>query len=109
VLAVVDPVEDDVLRRPPRHPDEPMLGPAQWRFIVATGLLLAAVTLGVADGARSSRRDRKRQARTATYERRRQSLELENTGELAPTRRRGVEWAVNGNAPFAHRQLPSAG
>ena len=44
---VVDPVEDDVLRRPPRHPDEPMLGPAQWRFIVATGLLLAAVTLGV--------------------------------------------------------------
>jgi P-type Ca2+ transporter type 2C len=44
---VVDPVEDDVLKRPPRHPDEPMLGAAQWRFIVATGLLLAAVTLGV--------------------------------------------------------------
>jgi Ca2+-transporting ATPase len=44
---VVDPVEDDVLRRPPRHPDEPMLGRAQWRFIVATGLLLAAVTLSV--------------------------------------------------------------
>jgi Ca2+-transporting ATPase len=44
---IVDPVEDDVLRRPPRHPDEPMLGRDQWRFIVGTGLLLAAVTLGV--------------------------------------------------------------
>jgi Ca2+-transporting ATPase len=44
---VIDPVEDDVLRRPPRHPDEPMLGRPQWTFIVATGLLLAAVTLSV--------------------------------------------------------------
>ena len=44
---VVDPVEDDVMRRPPRDPDEPMLGRTQWRFIVGTGLLLAAVALGV--------------------------------------------------------------
>jgi Ca2+-transporting ATPase len=44
---VVDPVEDDVLQRPPRHPDEPMLGPVQWRFIIATGLLQAGATLGV--------------------------------------------------------------
>ena len=44
---VVDPVEEDVLQRPPRHPDEPMLGQAQWRLIVATGLLLATVTLSV--------------------------------------------------------------
>jgi Ca2+-transporting ATPase len=44
---VVDPVEEDVLQRPPRHPDEPMLGRQQWQFIVMTGLLLAAVTLGV--------------------------------------------------------------
>lgn len=44
---VVDPPEEDVLQRPPRHPDEPMLGRAQWRFIITTGLLQAAMTLGV--------------------------------------------------------------
>ena len=44
---VVDPPEDDVLQRPPRHPDEPMLGRAEWRFIITTGLLQAAATLGV--------------------------------------------------------------
>ena len=43
----VDPPEADVLQRPPRHPDEPMLGRAEWRFIVTTGLLQAATTLGV--------------------------------------------------------------
>jgi P-type Ca2+ transporter type 2C len=44
---VVDPPEDDVLRRPPRHPDEPMLGRHQWSFIVSTGLLQAVATLSV--------------------------------------------------------------
>jgi Ca2+-transporting ATPase len=44
---VVDPPEADVLGRPPRKPDAPMLGWAQWQFIVATGLLQAAATLGV--------------------------------------------------------------
>ncbi len=44
---VVDPPEGDVLQRPPRHPDEPILGRAQWRFIITTGLLQAATTLGV--------------------------------------------------------------
>ena len=44
---VVDPPEEDVLQRPPRHPDEPMLGRTQWRFIITTGLLQAAATLGV--------------------------------------------------------------
>ena len=44
---VVDPPEEDVLQRPPRHPDEPMLGRTQWRFIVTTGLLQAAATLSV--------------------------------------------------------------
>ncbi len=44
---VFDPPEDDVLQRPPRHPDEPMLGRAEWRFIITTGLLQAAATLGV--------------------------------------------------------------
>ena len=44
---VLDPPEKDVLMRPPRSPDEPMLGVAQWRFIVLTGVLQAAVTLSV--------------------------------------------------------------
>ena len=44
---VVDPPEDDVLQRAPRHPDEPMLGRSQWRFIAATGLLQATATLAV--------------------------------------------------------------
>ena len=44
---VVDPPEADVLQRPPRHPDEPMLGPVEWRFIVVTGLLQAVATLAV--------------------------------------------------------------
>jgi Ca2+-transporting ATPase len=44
---VVDPPEEDVLQRPPRHPDEPMLGRAQWHFIIATGLLQSTATLGV--------------------------------------------------------------
>jgi Ca2+-transporting ATPase len=44
---VMDPPEDDVLQRPPRHPDEPMLGRAQWQFIVATGCLEAMVSLTV--------------------------------------------------------------
>jgi Ca2+-transporting ATPase len=44
---VVDPTEEDVLRRPPRHPEEPMLGREEWRFIIITGLLQAATTLAV--------------------------------------------------------------
>ncbi len=44
---VVDPTEDDVMRRPPRHPEEPMLGPAQWRLVASTGALLAVATLGM--------------------------------------------------------------
>jgi Ca2+-transporting ATPase len=44
---VVDPTEADVLQRPPRHPDEPLLGRAQWHYIIATGLLQATATLGV--------------------------------------------------------------
>lgn len=44
---VVDPSEEDVLQQPPRDPDEPMLGRSQWAVIVSTGLLQAAVTLGM--------------------------------------------------------------
>ena len=44
---VMDPPEADALQRPPRHPDEPMLGREQWRFILTTGGLQAAATLGI--------------------------------------------------------------
>lgn len=44
---VIDPAETDVLERPPRRPDEPMLGRPEWQIIGATGLLQAAATLSV--------------------------------------------------------------
>ncbi|RKG99788.1 cation-transporting P-type ATPase [Corallococcus carmarthensis] len=43
---VMDPVPPDVMRRPPRRPDEPMLGAREWGAVLATGLLDACVTLG---------------------------------------------------------------
>jgi Ca2+-transporting ATPase len=43
---VMDPASSDTLARPPRRPDEPMLGRAQWRTVLITGLLQATVTLG---------------------------------------------------------------
>jgi len=42
----MDPTEDDVLRRPPRNPKEPILGRPQWSYILLTGLVEAAMTLG---------------------------------------------------------------
>jgi Ca2+-transporting ATPase len=44
---VTDPVDPDVMQKPPRRPDEPMLGRSQWAIIGLTGLLEASVTLGV--------------------------------------------------------------
>jgi Ca2+-transporting ATPase len=44
---VVDAADRDILDRPPRRPDEPMLGWPEWRLIVAVGLLSAVMTLGV--------------------------------------------------------------
>ena len=44
---VMDPADDDVLSRPPRSTEEPMLARAQWTVIVFTGLLEAATTLSV--------------------------------------------------------------
>ncbi len=44
---VMDPVAPDVLTRPPRRPNEPMLGRRQWTTIAVTGALEAAVTLSV--------------------------------------------------------------
>ena len=38
--------EEDVLRRPPRDPREPLLGRPQWLFIAGSAALLTAATLG---------------------------------------------------------------
>jgi Ca2+-transporting ATPase len=47
-LALVrDPPDRDILDRPPRQPDERILGRSEWTLIVIVGLLHAAVTLGV--------------------------------------------------------------
>ena len=43
---VMDPAADDVLQRPPRAPDAPMLGRPEWLRVVVTGLLITATTLG---------------------------------------------------------------
>jgi len=44
---VIDPPDRDALARPPRPPSEPILGRPEWTSVVATGLLEAAVVLGV--------------------------------------------------------------
>ena len=44
---VVDPVEPDVLRRPPRRADEPMLGAMEWRSVLVAGALQTLVVLSV--------------------------------------------------------------
>ncbi len=44
---VMDPPDSDTLGRPPRRPDEPMLGRSEWALIVQTGVALAATTFGV--------------------------------------------------------------
>jgi Ca2+-transporting ATPase len=44
---VVDPPAPDVMQRPPRAADEPMLGRREWTTVLATGLLEATVTLGL--------------------------------------------------------------
>jgi Ca2+-transporting ATPase len=44
---VMDPPDGDTLRRPPRRPDESMLGRPEWALIGGTGLALAGTTLGV--------------------------------------------------------------
>jgi len=44
---VTDPTDADVLTRPPRRPDAPMLGRPEWTNIAVTGLLQTVATLGV--------------------------------------------------------------
>ncbi|WP_199728787.1 cation-translocating P-type ATPase [Corallococcus sp. CA053C] len=43
---VMDPVATDVMQRPPRRPDQPMLGKGEWGAVLATSLVDACVTLG---------------------------------------------------------------
>jgi Ca2+-transporting ATPase len=44
---VMDPAEEDVMKRPPRRPEGSMLGRPEWTTILLTGALQTAVTLGV--------------------------------------------------------------
>ncbi len=44
---VMDPAPKDALDHPPRDPDEPLLGRAEWRRVLFYGLLQAAVVLAV--------------------------------------------------------------
>jgi Ca2+-transporting ATPase len=44
---VMDPPEGDVLARPPRRPEEPLIGRPEWTNVIVTGLLQAATTLTV--------------------------------------------------------------
>ncbi|MCB9762849.1 MAG: cation-translocating P-type ATPase [Alphaproteobacteria bacterium] len=44
---VIDPPDPDVMKRPPRPPEEPILGRRQWQLVAATGAVEAAVVLGV--------------------------------------------------------------
>jgi len=44
---VTDPIRPDAMKQPPRDPKEPILRAAEWRTIAFTGLLQAAVALGV--------------------------------------------------------------
>ena len=43
-----EPADPDAMRRPPRPPDESVLGAGLWQRILRVGLVIAAVTLGVA-------------------------------------------------------------
>jgi P-type Ca2+ transporter type 2C len=43
---VTDPTDKNAMRQPPRNPRESILGRKEWRMVILTGLLQAAVTLG---------------------------------------------------------------
>jgi P-type Ca2+ transporter type 2C len=52
---VMDPTDEDAMRRPPRRPTEPMLGRPEWFTIGLTAVVQTAVTLGVFAWALSAR------------------------------------------------------
>lgn len=43
---VADPVSPDILKRPPRRPEDPILGRSEWLSIAITGVVQTATTLG---------------------------------------------------------------
>ncbi|WP_454766266.1 cation-translocating P-type ATPase [Cupriavidus campinensis] len=42
-----EPAEADVMRRPPRHPDESLFARGMWQHILGVGLLIGLISLGV--------------------------------------------------------------
>ena len=52
---VMDPVDPDVMKQPPRSSAEPMLGRPEWTTILITGVLQGGTTLGVFAWALQSR------------------------------------------------------
>ena len=44
---VMDPTDDAVMNRPPRRPEEPLLGRREWKTILVAAVLESSVTLGV--------------------------------------------------------------
>jgi Ca2+-transporting ATPase len=44
---VMDPTDEDVMARPPRRTDDPMLGRSEWSSILLTGALQTVATLGI--------------------------------------------------------------
>jgi Ca2+-transporting ATPase len=42
-----EPVDPDVMRRPPRPPSETVLGGGLWQRILRVGVVIAAVTIGI--------------------------------------------------------------
>ena len=52
---VTDPAAPETMQRPPRHPDEPLLGRAEWQGIFVVGVIQTLATLGIFVWALSSR------------------------------------------------------
>ena len=44
---VADPVDADAMEKPPRRPDDPMLGPKQWRSVLFAALIEGGLVLGL--------------------------------------------------------------
>ncbi|MBN1210625.1 MAG: cation-translocating P-type ATPase [Myxococcaceae bacterium] len=94
---VMDPARPELLEDPPRHPEEPMLGSAQWRTILMAGALEAAVVLGVflwADPAANLERARSLAFSTLVF-----AELLRSFAARSPTR---IFWAVGA---FTNRVL----
>ena len=54
IALALEPPEPDVLRRPPRSPQESVLGRGLWQQALGVGLAMAAITIGVQAAARAA-------------------------------------------------------